>query len=370
MIIKSSRKSNEVIKKSIQTLENASSWLKIILPDTIKDISDKVKHVSSDYTSKNTSKNTSKSTHAGWVNYLFYCWANEKGCCLRPDMIWYRIISETCKIIMGYPNKYRHLFTKNNDKEDIIMVNGNIYEINCDLLDKLLEARVPNKEFRNLIVNTNFKSQPKNFDLAKKICFANMATPYYNFMDTMCDIPMVDLRGTIDEWIELADKVFSLAKFIPDDAYFEKCLETIYDIIYYVFDHQSILTKPVLRKMIIVEDKRKMAGYKCEQIEYTSKEDFFSDMFWIKKVCSSGHPPNVCYGWFNNFYNNRERDLELYPCDLSYVPYKQIDFNKFYYKAIGLTYSVEKDGCMDPQYGSEVHEILDEELFNELANIK
>ena len=171
MKINSSRKSDEKIKKPVTNLEEPISWLKSILPKSVKKYNNTtmlVKQISSNIESGSF-------THAGLINYLYYCWSNEKGCCLRPDMLWYRVIAQTCSTIMESPDKFKHLFTSNNNnnnnnKQDILMEYNHPYELNCDLLDKMLDEHVLDKKFKDLVINTSFKSQPENFMLALRKC--------------------------------------------------------------------------------------------------------------------------------------------------------------------------------------------------------
>ena len=61
----------------------------------------------------------SKNTHAGLIYYAHFCWAKELGMVIRPDMLWYTIISDLTECILKFPSYFRYLFTESEEKQDI-----------------------------------------------------------------------------------------------------------------------------------------------------------------------------------------------------------------------------------------------------------
>ena len=318
MLIQTSRQKEtktDRIKVKPSELLNANSWIKNVLPSHFEYSYGRENELAKSVKEKYCSFE-SKHTHAGFAHYLFYCWSKDKGVCLRPDMFWFRIISRTCKVILQNADKFRHIFTcLEAGKETLFIPNGDDAGINMELLDKMLESKVPNREFRNLIVETKFASQPENFDLAAKMCFANMAIPYYNYMETMCDIPVVDLQGNAEEWKQLYNRVTQLSTFLiaidsKQAGYFTQCLDALNDIMYYGFLENKVKLKPKLKK-ISVQKNNTFVGFAYVSSSYTSTEDFFSDIFWMQGICASGHPDNACHGWFSKFYATGDNLLEI-----------------------------------------------------------
>jgi hypothetical protein len=337
-------------------MNDVGSWVKYVAPQ-----SDDRNNKSPTITQIENNHPDNDHTHAGFVYYLYQCWAKEKGVCLRPDIIWYTIVSETAREILGNPSKYKHLFSKTTGKQDMILTEMTPHDISIDHLDKLLDEKVTNKEFKQLITGTQFKSQPEEFDLALKMSFAYMGKAYFNYMTTLCGISSVTVEGDKQEWFKLTKAIIDLNKFIPNlKSYYQKCCKTVNDICYYSFDAKL---KPQLNKFRVVDNGWR-THTKTTLDKYNSPEDFFSQLFMIKENCGSGHPYSTI-GWFSNLYMGNHSVLYDFPTHINYVPYRQIDYEKYYYKATGLTYSIDKENVLHPHYGVVIHEV-DEETFNRI----
>lgn len=324
---------------------------------------------------------TSNITHGGFIGYLYYCWAKEIGVELRPDMLYYRLISEIAHNLLKRPDEYRRIFTDSDEKKEIMIETTSEYELDPETLVAALKKLVPNKEFLDLIVNTKFTSEPEGAQLARNIVFCQMGIPYYSYMTCLCGIPSVKVEGTFDEWMLLynnINRLIALLKGINHMTDFIKQYNNIIgNIIYFSFGNK-------------VNDVKLM---------YSNGVDFYKDMFNNDENprCGSGHVPDVIHGWILKLYmetykldkkeivktyeyNNgkmTEKEIETYPdisldiidSDITYVPYKNMETNRMFYKAIGLVYSnYDKDNNrLSPQYGYVIHEVLDADLFNKIA---
>lgn len=264
-------------------------------------------------------------------------------------MLWYTIVSEIAREIVNDPEKFKHLFSNKSEKVKLLVTTNCEYDINVNEVDKLLNNNVLNYDFKNIITETKFDSQVENFDLAIKIAFAYMASPYFDYLTTRCGIPHVEVLGREEEYKLLYNKITELKKYVPEFSnYLDGCGEIVNDLIYWCFDDKTI--KPVLSS--------------CDDAEM-----FLSGIFYIKQNCGSGHPYNI-YGWINKFYMKNHHNLSKYPAHLNYIPYEFVDNQTYYYKAIGLSYSEydEEKNILRPQYGYTIHQVFDKELFNCLKN--
>ena len=106
---------------------------------------------------------TSSHTHAGLIHYFHYCWAKEYGCVLRPDMIWYTIVSNFVELVLKFPEKFRSLFTDSPEKKDIILPEARDWSNTKGMEDLILQFdlairdEIYNKEFYNTICNISFE---------------------------------------------------------------------------------------------------------------------------------------------------------------------------------------------------------------------
>lgn len=328
---------------------------------------------------------TSDITHGGLIGYLYYCWAKEIGVELRPDMLYYRLISEIAHDVLKCPNDYRKIFTDSDVKKEILIETTGEYDLDPETLVAALKKLVPNKEFLDLIVNTKFASEPEGAQLARNIVFCQMGIPYYSYMTCLCGIPSVKIEGTIDDWMLLYNNINRLIALLNGinhmTDFIKQYNNIIGNIIYFSFGHK-------------VNDVKLM---------YSNGVDFYKDMFNNDENprCGSGHTPDVVHGWilklflktyrtseksikvkklvFNNgnFKEIKEIEVETYQdinfddfdADITYVPYKNMETNRMFSKAIGLVYSNydKENNRLSPQYGHVIHEVLTIDLFNKIA---
>jgi len=300
---------------------------------------------------------TSNITHAGFIHYLHLCWATEVGCELRPDMIWYTVVSELASLVLSNPERFKNLFNNETIKKNITIVSGSPI-INADTLVEAIRNVIANQEFLSDICDVKFESEVENSNYAVKMSFACMATPYFNYFNTLCGIPHVELIGSQEDWNKLYDSIYKLDKYIcdttsqrimesqrQDHKWISLCKHTVKNIIYYGF---------------------------LESEE--SKKEFFSDIFHYGKntKCGSGHPTNIVLGWAKNFYRvNQETDLSHFKTHVSYVPYTNYD-DKVYCHLTCLSHSIkdEVNNTLRPQYGIVNYVIIDDDKANEIMNPK
>lgn len=325
---------------------------------------------------------TSDITHGGLIGYLYYCWAKEIGVELRPDMLYYRLISEIAHDVLKRSEEYRSIFTDSNEKKTIMIQTIGEYELDPETLVAALKNLVPNKEFLNLIVNTKFASEPDGAQLARNIVFCQMGIPYYSYMTCLCGIPSVKVEGTLDEWMLLYNNINRLIALLKGinhiTDFIQQYNNIIGNIIYFSFGQK-------------VNDLKLM---------YSNGIDFYKDMFNNDENprCGSGHVPDIIHGWILKLYlktyrtsdkkikvkktvfkNGKleEYDVDSYPdinlkdfdADITYVPYKNMETNHMFYKAIGLVYSNydKENNRLSPQYGHVIHEVWTTDLFNKIA---
>lgn len=105
-------------------------------------------------------------------------------------MLWYTITSEIATKVLENPNDFKYLFTNNSDKkQQIIMLVSNETDININHLTNSLNKVIKNKEFMNLVCDTQFTSDVPNSNQAIQMTFAYMAMPFFDYMTTRCGIP-------------------------------------------------------------------------------------------------------------------------------------------------------------------------------------
>ena len=185
-------------------------------------------------------------THAGLIYYMHYCWANELGAQLRPDMIWHAIVSEIAAQVLESPDKYRFLFTDGPDKKEIITLTDDETQIHLDRLMAGMKSVIKNKEFISLICGTKFESAVEGADYAIMRTMAHMGTPFFDYMTTRCGIPHLELVNSKADWIKLHSAIKSFGQFGLEKSnnqfttWLDTCAKIISNILFWGFGHPVV----------------------------------------------------------------------------------------------------------------------------------
>ena len=319
-------------------LDELKTWIQFFCPKSVPQ--EHFKLIDKNYDSD-------KITHSGLIYYLHACWAKELGCVLRPDMIYYTILSELTGQILKSPNTYKHLFSNQQGKIDVIIVDPNAGSghLNIDVLTSYLGDVVANKKLFDLVTKTQFDSDAPNAQEARCMAFANMGVPFFNYLTTRCGIKSIDIQGSINDWTLLADtldqikNIFTASPLV--DKYLSQCIQHVCDIALNAFN-------------VTIKSKT-----------------FFNNIFSYgpNMKCGSGHDVNRVQGWARDFYIGTQEDLYKFSPSMAYVPYKDLDNNKMFVQVTTIAHSDVVDNIAIPSYGKIIFEILNTNTFNTLAHI-
>ena len=294
-------------------------------------------------------------THSGLIYYLHACWAKELGCVLRPDMIYFTILSELASCVLKRPQDFKSLFTAANGKTDLVIMDLNALNggLNIQTLCNALKKHVVSKELYQLVCDTQFASDDPCAREARCMAFCEMGIPFYNYLSTFCGISSVEVQGQLSEWEKLYQSVVRLGTLLsPRDSIGElkslisRSLMTISALIYFTFG-----------KQYVVDPK------------YPNVAAFFGDIFHYgsNHQCGSGHDEYIVGGWIRNFYLSKGEDITNFSSSMSYVPYLNIETQRKFVQVCTLAYSEIVNGVAIPHYGKIMFEVLNEDLFNQIA---
>lgn len=264
--------------------------------------------------------------HLNYMNYLEKCWADHLGVVITPDIVWFTLLSEISSLVKKEPETFRHLFSKSNKKEDIIIFSADPIEMPLDILTETLKDKVPT-DINNFFPEFSTRT-PKSFH-AFQATFCDMCSPFYNYMMYCCAIPKIDVRGTIDDWKNLADKWNKLVKIIVQDFTTDQTIWT---------ENVSDVLKSL--------------------VENFQDKEFWKQIFSLK-YCGSGHQTEVS-GWFSKFFNfqPKVKYVENYSAHISLIKYKQINFDQNFEMSVGIFGSKKEDEFMVPDFSFVINEIL------------
>ena len=311
-----------------------------------------------------------KHLHAGFVNYLYYAWTNEMGVCIRPDMIYYVIVSETMEYIIKNKKNltnYEKLFaseisnTAQNNKLVFTRDKNDKVELTNDELFETIKSTFKNEEFRKHIIDVNFASQPNNFNVALQMIFNKKISEHTINTKPMCGINTVEIIGNEYEWTTLLDTIAKLSIYIPElGDYYVNCTDTINK---FVLELHHLKSKNIY--------------------DLNNMTEYLSKIFWIEHDynsstdCSTNSGNSmILKGWFSHFYINKYECLESYPCHSNYIPYtieikQSVDSPdtqcestyKNFIKVCGMNYSILEDNTLYPLYSESLYEVRHDKIF-------
>ncbi len=170
-----------------------------------------------------------------------------------------------------------------------------------------------------------FSTSTQRSIFARYAAFADMVSPYYNYMMYCCGFPAIDVQGDKSDWEKMASCWRQIGKlFTKHQDYITRLQET--------FD---------------------------EAAKSLDDADFWRGMFVLDR-CGSGHQYKV-KGWINEFYLQvpDTNFPENYPSHISLVKYKQLNMNKDYEMKQGLLSSKKEGNFLVPEFGHIIYEKTD-----------
>lgn len=154
---------------------------------------------------------------SGYLDYLMFCWENDLGIEIAPCNVWNIILWKICSIVNENSEKYRSIFTKNNDKKTIAYQADEFDPV--EFLGKL-------KEFIPTDTSTwfpDFAHQPANYHTSMCGLFAEMVQKYYGCFILGCGCPKIRLIGDTTEWT----KIITALEKIPVQCQYTTRAKTI-----------------------------------------------------------------------------------------------------------------------------------------------
>ena len=304
----------------------------------------------------------------GLAGLAYQSWANEQCLCLEPHVLYDRFLSECATVILESPEENRDLFTSSKEKINIEVLVQDQTEMDINSLTKSVQFKIKSDSPLRNIVFTEFSTDTVDSILARKFAFCQMATPYFNFMSTMCGVPAIKISGTIEDWSNIVKGVSYARAYI-------KC-------------------KDQASWLIFCDNFNKICTSIRNSVEYGRLpfDGFVTDIICNKSnpECGSGHTQNVVSGWLCYLYRQLgkqnvpvfnfdtyrtqvfEAELSIFPSDVHYVPYQNVETGRMFYKACGI-YSYDTIFNLSGQsfnvasYNFIKTEVLNEDFFCKMA---
>jgi hypothetical protein len=257
--------------------------------------------------------------HRNYLEYLLGAWDSHSGIVIYPDIIWYTLMCELTGIVAYNSDTYRNIFTTSDKKEDIIVISDSLTIMPMDTLIQALSEKVPS-DVKQFI--PEFSTSGTRSTLAKFAAFADMASPYYNYMVLLCGFPAIDVQGEKLDWERLSNSWKTLGKLFTKHSNYVAKVQDVLD---------NIVTS-------------------------MTDADFWKKMFSLHQ-CGSGHQ-YLTKGWITSLFEY-EPDMaypENYASHISIVKYKQLNTQKEYDMKQGLFSSKKENGFLKPEFAHIIYE--------------
>ena len=257
--------------------------------------------------------------HRNYLEYLELCWAKHFGIVITPDILWHIVLNELVSIVKGSPETYRHLFSGSPEKQTISIMTGELVVMPLDLLIEALKDRVP---MDSSLFLPEFSTTTAASRHALYASFADLASPFYNYVMYLCGFPAISVRGTAEDWASLVNHWDGL---------------------------KGLFNSPWMNQV--------------SQIFHQCKDNLDNASWWREMFkldhCGSGHETTVS-GWVTGLFQEtpKLRYVQNFPTNVAMVEYRQFDTNRDFVMKDGLFSSSRHGDFMVPEFGSVVLEKL------------
>lgn len=263
--------------------------------------------------------------HTYSLNYLEYlegAWARHHAVVLTPDIVWYTLLCELSMVVGMDPERFRHLFSEEADKQEIIIHSDDPVVMPIEGLIKMLEGLVPTDMAPFL---PEFSTSTDRSRHAFHAAFCDMVSPYYEYSMLVCGIPAIEVFGTSEDWTRLRDAWLAMGTTI---------LAGLEDY------HRKVAQ--VLNAILM-------------NISMPTTE-FWENIFRLER-CGSGSDTEA-YGWFTDLFKESPsvRYVSNFSSHVATVKYKHLNTQKSYEMKVGLFAANLQRRFMIPHFGFLVYE--------------
>lgn len=256
-------------------------------------------------------------THEDYLDYLEMTYEGDNGCVVKPDFIWFTILSELTQYINTDPDRFRKYFTTSDKKEKISVAgehkNGYV-DIRLDLLTEKVLQKIPSNFTEDLII-PQFSTLTDNSKLAFMASFLESMSNYYTFGAVACGFSKIKVLGTIEDYQLMISTLNKIIGIIPEFTdYLNVCISAIEEIIKY-FDNKY----------------------------------FWHYICWTEH----GYGVNTVDGWFTKFfriYDGSVKSTNEFNKHIAKVPYIHEETGDEYITYLGIFTSTYEDGCYVPDF--------------------
>ena len=178
----------------------------------------------------------------GFVWAVFNAYSHHHNLILRPEDVWFTILSQLSFFIVAHSEELRHLFVSRKDLVHLNIITNDAMdtvdfgEMALDMT-KLMEEHIVNPELRNWIMPA-FSTTTASDEVVAAILMIGSIQKYFPYQFTIrCGIPSVTLLGQREDWALMATKLDQLAHLGDEPARFAQLLRPVLNNFVAAFDN-------------------------------------------------------------------------------------------------------------------------------------
>ncbi|KHN96192.1 uncharacterized protein MAM_06040 [Metarhizium album ARSEF 1941] len=214
-----------------------------------------------------------------FVRGAIAAWAQHQSLVLRPDVIWFEILTQLNFYMTKHAEDIRHLFVNFEGKKEIV-----VEEISWTKVIGAFAAEIQQRVKTSWLlgwITPGFSTSTQNDNMTATVLMMGLMQHYFQFTGTIiCGLPSVTLLGTKPDWVRLLKKLDRLPEFGDEPAQYAHNLRPIFSRFVQTWDEPD---DPQIKK-------------------------FWSQIVRANKVFSCGAGPTEydVSGWITGFLHWRE----------------------------------------------------------------
>ncbi len=177
----------------------------------------------------------------GFVRACHHAYSNHHHLTLRPEDIWFAILSQLSFHINAHAEELRSFFVAHEGREELEVIKvGTIKTVNLGILavriTKEMDKHIVDPDMRQWIL-PDFSTTTHTDTVTAAVLMMGAMQEYFSYkMRLCCGIPSVTLLGEKDDWIKIQGRLDKLPQLGPEPAQFTELLKPIVEYFIRSFD--------------------------------------------------------------------------------------------------------------------------------------
>ncbi|CAH0043546.1 unnamed protein product [Clonostachys solani] len=148
----------------------------------------------------------------GLVRGAIEAWAKHQHLVLRPDEVWFEILTQLNFYMTKHAENIRHLFVDHEGKEEIFVEERSWRRV-IGAFSEAIQTRIKTPWLYDWIM-PGFTTSDENDELTATVLMMGLMQHYFDFSGGItCGLPKVTLLGERKDWVQLLEKLDYLEEF-------------------------------------------------------------------------------------------------------------------------------------------------------------